>query len=172
MPLPIYEIVTCALSVSSGVALLICIRYLATEFAMARRDWSITTLEAFRNVARFRLAIGFTVFLIGLWPIATVFWLALYVIHRGGDGGTWAVTMPYALMPPFFGAIAIVGMACIVRALIPSVWGRCGYVLICGMSAIVVLASQLLDVWGFIWFVIGGAALGALAWLFWPWIRR
>ena len=138
----VWELLNCALSASSGVALLICIRYLVAMYWSERQFYQISRLRALWNLSNYKLAIGFTIFLMGEWPRATWAWWARYSVNHGISDVTWMGSWPWITLPILFGAVCIIGKACIIRALIPMAWGRYAYWAICGGAIAVLVASQ------------------------------
>lgn len=141
-PLPpeLYEVLNCALATSDFVTLGICIRYLMTAYFQFRK--ALTPWQSLRAMRTLRLSIGFTVFLIGETPRMGYLWFVRYLANTGHDA-TWLSKGWWIFLPVAASAVAVFGMACVVRALIPEVWGRYGYVGTIAISVVAVIGTQL-----------------------------
>jgi hypothetical protein len=131
LPPELYEVINAGLAACDFVAWVICLRYLLTEYL------------AGQHLRTYKLAIGFTVFLTGEWPRMTWAWLARDLTNSGHDP-TWMGTLPWVFVPVGFSLICILGMSCIVKSLVPYVWGRWGYALSFGAAVLAIAASVLL----------------------------
>lgn len=130
LPGELYEILNCAIAATSIVALVICMRYLATEY------------HNIIGLLRLKLAIGFTVFLWGETARMTWVWLARYIANTHHDP-SWMGTTPWVLIPIIGSAVSVLGMACIVKTLTPNAWGKWGYVGAIGAAALAVAVTQI-----------------------------
>lgn len=127
LPPRLYEIISCSIAATSLVALVICVRYLFTEYRFVLNSFSGDWRQAFTAMWQFRLALGFTVFLFGESPRMTWVWLARYLTNIGVSQA-WMGTLPWLLVPIVASAVSVIGILCIVRALVPRAWGRFGYI--------------------------------------------
>lgn len=129
LPSELYEVLNCAIATTCAVALAICVRYLVIEFVQTRA------------LFRYKLAIGFTVFLLGETPRMTWVWLARFLANTHRDP-SWMGTMPWLLIPIVGSAMCVAGMACIIKTLTPDVWGKWGYAGAVGLAAAAVILTQ------------------------------
>lgn len=130
LPPELYEILNCAIATTSAIALVICVRYLATEY------------QNIKGLLRLKLAIGFTVFLCGETARMTWVWLARYIANTHHDPA-WMGAIPWLLIPIIGSAVSVFGMACIVKTLTPEAWGKWGYVGAIGAAAFAVAVTQI-----------------------------
>jgi hypothetical protein len=142
IPPVLFELINCGLSAAAGIALLICLRYLAIMHWIEWQRADVGFFRAIYNLSSYRLAVGFTIFLIGEWPRVTWLWWARYTINHDVMDASFMGQMPWAMLPVVFGVVSIIGKACIIRALIPMAWGQYAYVAVCGGALAVVIASQ------------------------------
>lgn len=127
LPPWLFEIIYCAIGATCWVTLAICVRFLATVYVQFRREAVLHRLEIIVvGLRTMRLPVGFTIFMTGLTPLMTWEWLARYLANTRHDV-RWMGEMPWMALPIVAGMIAIIGLACIVRALVPTAWGRFGY---------------------------------------------
>lgn len=145
LPSVTWELLNCGLSVAAGISLLICLRYLFAMYVNERKRWQMPWWNAITHLSTYRLAVGFTVFLAGEWPRATWVWWARYATNHHIGSVDWMGQWPWIVLPVGFGVLCIMGKACIIRALIPMVWGRYAYALICGSAVGVMIASELIN---------------------------
>lgn len=131
LPGHLYEILNCAISAICFVALTICIRYLIIEYRETGQ------------FLRLRLAVGLTVFFSGESPRTAWVWYARFQTNTGHNAN-WMGDWPYVLIPIAGSLLAVIGMACIVRALTPAAWGPRGYLAALGFALCCVIATQLL----------------------------
>lgn len=127
-PLPprLYEILNVSIVTSAFVTWVITLRYLITALVDARRsgaEW----FNAFRTLFSYKLAVGFLIFLSGEWPRMAWVWFARYVENTRGAPFAAMSSFPLLLIPVIGSVLTVLGLACIVRALIPTVWGRYAY---------------------------------------------
>lgn len=130
LPSELYEILNCAIATTCAMALVICLRYLVVEFVHTR------------TLFRYKLALGFTVFLFGEAPRMTWVWLARFLSNTHHDSA-WMGELPWVLVPIVGSAVSVAGMALIIRALAPEVWGRWGYLGALGLATAAVIGTQI-----------------------------
>lgn len=126
LPPRLYEIINCAIASTSLMALIICVRYLVSEYLWFKHKVQMTSRDALAEVIQYRVAIGFTVLMSGEFPRMTWVWLARYLMNTDQDA-VWMGTFPWVMLPVVASMVSIIGMACILRGLTPRVWGRWGY---------------------------------------------
>lgn len=140
LPPRLYEILNSAIAATAFVALVICIRYLFIAYLQLRL--ALSPLEALRELRKFRLAIGFTILLSGEMPRMTWVWLARY-LENTGRPMQWMGHAPWVLIAIVTSGVTVLGMACVVRALVPEVWGKFGYWVAIGSAVIAVVLTQI-----------------------------
>ena len=131
LPPLLYEVINCAIASTSAVALVICLRYLATEY------------RNIQGLLRLRLAVAFTVFLFGETTRMSWVWLVRYLANTGHDT-YWMGSLPWTVIPVAGSLVSIFGMACVVRALTPAAWGKWGYVMSLGAAVVAISLTQLI----------------------------
>lgn len=129
LPPRLYEIINCGIATTCTVALAICVRYLATEY------------RNIQGLLRLKLAVGFTVFLIGESIRMGWVWLARYLANTAHDP-SWMGHAPAVFLPIAASIVSIIGMACVIRALAPQAWGRVGYAVALASAALAIVATQ------------------------------
>lgn len=141
LPPRLYEILNCGIATSAWLAWMITARYLVTALVEARRlgaGWG----ASFRTIYAYRLAVGFLIFLSGECPRMTWVWLARYVENIHGPPLRWMSSYPGLMVPVLASGLTVLGLACIVRALIPMVWGRYAYRVTLGTVISIVVLTQ------------------------------
>ena len=128
----LFEIINAAQAAGALVLLLLCVRYLWTEYD-----------NTFRGLLRSKLAFGFTVFLSGEVPLLVWQWVTRYRINTG-RGADLMSDAPWGYMPLVFGLLSVIGMACIARAIVPMVWGSWGYAAVILVAAAAVVVTQVI----------------------------
>lgn len=139
LPPRMYEIINCSIATTSFVALVICLRYLYIEYRRLRGGARF--VDAVTALLELRLAVGLTVFLCGEFPRMTWVWLARWLANTG-HMTAWMSTKPWVFVPVIASALSVLGMACVVRALTPRVWGAHGYTLAIGSALAAVAITQ------------------------------
>jgi hypothetical protein len=132
LPPELYEILNCAIAITSLIAWMICLRYLLSEYLKERN---------LLGILRLRLAIAMTVFLTGEWPRMAWLWIARYWGNTGRHID-WMGDVPWVFIPAIASTISVLGLACIVRAITPEAWGKWGYVVVLGTATLTVLLTQ------------------------------
>lgn len=147
LPPRLFEILYCSVASSSAVALAMSLRYLIVYLIVNRRLQmevlgSVDLGYMLRGFLHLRLAIGFTVFLMGFTPLITWVWVARYCADIGVDVA-WMGTKWWPLIPISGGLLAVWGLACVVRALAPDRWGMTGYFWALATAGFMVAITQI-----------------------------
>lgn len=141
LPPLLYEVLNCAIASTCVVALVIVLRYMTAAYFQFRRAGILSRWESFTALRTLRLALGFMIFLTGETPRMTWVWLARYLANTDRDAA-WMGTTPWVFVPIVGSVLSVLGMACIVRALVPVVWGRFGYWISLGTASAAVIGTQ------------------------------
>lgn len=158
----LYETLNCGLMVSDIITLVICVRYLMTAYTHFVDPYGTSRMgrwEAFKALRQLRLGVGMTVFLFGETPRMTYLWLVRYLTNTGNDA-SWMSQGVWVYIPIVSSTIAVFGMACIARALVPLVWGRFSYLAPISITVLAIVATRLIrDVGHLVEFTCGVTAL-------------
>lgn len=141
LPPLLYEVLNCATATIYYVALIITLRYMTTGYLHFRLVGNLSRWDAFKTLRTLKFALGFLIFLLGECPSVTWVWLARFLANTGRNA-VWMGQVPWVFVPVAGSAISVFGMACIVRALVPEVWGRFGYWVSLGTATAAVVVTQ------------------------------
>lgn len=142
LPPELYEIINCGLATAAFIVWIETAFYLLTRLRsfMAEGD---TLLQVIISLMTLRLALGTFVFLSGEWPRMTWLWVARYIKNTGHDP-SWMAGAPWVYIPIVASTIAIIGLACFARAIVPQSWGRIGYWFTLLTPVVVIILTQVI----------------------------